>query len=73
LCAANIHPAQGSIHFGNHKGRLADFIVLESNPLDDIRNSESIEMTTSNGVVYDSDNMNQIWPQSVERGSFPFE
>ena len=61
-------------HLGSiETGKLADFIVLDSNPLDDIRNSESVEMTISNGVVYDSDNMNQLWPQSVERGPFPFE
>ena len=54
-------------------GKLADFIVLKENPLDDIRNSESIEMTISNGVVYDADTMDQLWPNSVERGPFPFE
>ena len=35
------------------KGKLADLIVLERNPLDDIRNSESIAMVMMNGRLYD--------------------
>jgi hypothetical protein len=54
-------------------GKLADLIVLDENPLDDIRNSESLDMTVINGVVYDAYSMDQIWPQSIERGSFHFQ
>jgi imidazolonepropionase-like amidohydrolase len=35
------------------KGKLADLIILERNPLDDIRNSESIAMVMMNGRLYD--------------------
>jgi len=40
------------------KGKLADLIVLNKNPLDDIRNSESIIYTMVNGRLYDSETMN---------------
>ncbi len=42
------------------KGKLADFLVLDENPLDDIRNSEKIKYTIANGRIYDAETMNQI-------------
>ncbi|AZQ62090.1 amidohydrolase [Flammeovirga pectinis] len=42
------------------KGKLADLIILEKNPLEDIYNSESIEKVMINGVLYDAENMDQI-------------
>ena len=35
------------------KGKLADLIVLDRNPLENIRNSESIAMVMMNGRLYD--------------------
>lgn len=54
------------------KGKLADLIVLDRNPLENIENSDSLQMTVINGVVYDSNTMNQLWPQQKERGEFLF-
>jgi imidazolonepropionase-like amidohydrolase/Tol biopolymer transport system component len=42
-------------------GKLADLIVLDANPLDDIRHSERIAMVMKDGVLYDAD-MNEVWP-----------
>ncbi|MDB5004654.1 MAG: translocation protein TolB [Mucilaginibacter sp.] len=42
------------------KGKLADLIVLNQNPLDDIRNSNNIKYVMINGRLYDSDSMNEI-------------
>lgn len=36
-------------------GNIADFLVLERNPLDDILNTLSLKYTIQGGVVYDSD------------------
>jgi len=41
-------------------GKLADLIVMNENPLDDIRNSEKIKYVMVNGRLYDSDSMNEI-------------
>lgn len=41
-------------------GKLADLIVLNENPLDDIRNSEKIKYVMVNGRLYDADSMNEI-------------
>ncbi|MCC7293046.1 MAG: PD40 domain-containing protein [Phycisphaerales bacterium] len=54
-------------------GKLADFLVLEKNPLEDIRNSENIRQTVLNGRVYDAKTMNEIAPQQRPRGKFFWE
>lgn len=54
-------------------GKLADIAVLDKNPLEQIENSDSVSLTVINGVVYDADSMNQLWPQQVERGKFYFQ
>jgi imidazolonepropionase-like amidohydrolase/Tol biopolymer transport system component len=61
-------------HLGSlEAGKLADFIVLDENPLLDVRHSESVRMTIVNGVVYDADTMNELWPEPRERGRFHFQ
>jgi Tol biopolymer transport system component len=45
------------------KGKLADLIVLDRNPLENIRNTTSIRMVMKNGELYDGDTLDQIWPE----------
>ena len=52
---------------------MRDSDVLDKNPLEQIENSDSVSLTVINGVVYDADSMNQLWPQQVERGKFYFQ
>lgn len=52
-------------------GKLADMVVLDRNPLDDIRNTTAIAYTVANGRVYDSD-MNEIAPRQRARAPFWF-
>jgi len=40
--------------------KLADMIVLNDNPLTDIRNSQKIKYVMVNGRLYDADSMNEI-------------
>ena len=54
-------------------GKLADLMVLDENPLEKIENTDSVNMTVINGVVYDADSMDQLWPEHVERGKFFFQ
>ncbi len=53
--------------------RVADIVVLDKNPLEQIENSDSVSLTVINGVVYDAESMDQLWPQQVERGKFYFQ
>ncbi|MBI5432460.1 MAG: PD40 domain-containing protein [Planctomycetes bacterium] len=43
-------------------GKLADFLVLEANPLEDIRNSESIRYTVLDGRVFLARTMQELTP-----------
>lgn len=42
------------------QGKLADLIVLDQDPLADLRNSESVAMTMVGGRLYDARTMNEI-------------
>jgi Tol biopolymer transport system component/imidazolonepropionase-like amidohydrolase len=45
-------------------GKLADLLVLDMNPLDNIRNTNSIKYVMKNGELYEGDTLNMIWPES---------
>ncbi|MGZ8556741.1 MAG: amidohydrolase family protein [Chitinophagaceae bacterium] len=64
-------------------GKLADMIVLDKNPLDNIRNTESIRYTMLNGRLYDAETMNETgnynspgknfyWQQNKNADNFPW-
>ena len=54
-------------------GKLADLIVLDKNPLQDIRNSEFVKYTMVNGRLYDAATMNEIGNYDRKRTKFYFE
>jgi imidazolonepropionase-like amidohydrolase len=54
-------------------GKLADLIVLDANPLETIRNSESVRYTIVNGRVFDAATMNEIGNHPRTRQKFYFE
>ena len=77
LKTATINPAQ-SLGFDEwigslEAGKLADLIVLDKNPLENIRNTESIRYTMINGRLYDADTMNEVGNYNTPRGKFYWE
>ncbi len=54
-------------------GKLADLIVLDANPLENIRNTNSVRYTMVNGRVYDSLSMNEIGNYNRPRSKFYWE
>ncbi len=46
-------------------GKLADLIVLDANPLDDIRNSNTVHYVMKNGRLYDGNTLDEVWPRQL--------
>src|SRR3990170_7004585 len=44
-------------------GKLADLIVLDANPLQNIRNRNTIRYVMMNGRLYQGDTLDEIWPR----------
>jgi imidazolonepropionase-like amidohydrolase len=44
-------------------GKLADLVVLDANPLDDIRNTNRIGFVMKNGRLYVGDSLDEVWPR----------
>jgi imidazolonepropionase-like amidohydrolase/Tol biopolymer transport system component len=51
-------------------GKLADLIVLNENPLEDIHNSQKIKYVMVNGRLYDAESMNEIGNREKPRLRF---
>jgi len=55
------------------KGKLADLLVMDKNPLENIQNTESLRYTMVNGRLYDCETMNEIGNYDIKRGKFFWE
>ena len=54
-------------------GKLADIAILAGNPLEDILETNTVEMVIKNGELYDAGTMNQMWPVEAEREAFMWQ
>ncbi len=54
-------------------GKLADLIVMDENPLENIENTQTIKMVMINGRLYDSETMNEIGNTPKKRLPFFWE
>jgi imidazolonepropionase-like amidohydrolase/Tol biopolymer transport system component len=54
-------------------GKLADILVLEKNPLENIQNSNTLLYTIANGRIYESETMNETGNEPKKRQNFYWE
>ena len=54
-------------------GKLADLIVIEGNPLQDIRQSEKVTRTMVNGRLYDAATLNETASRERKRPKYWWE
>lgn len=53
-------------------GKLADLVILNSNPLDDIRNTLDIAYVVIGGRVFEGQTANEVWPENRPYGPLPW-
>jgi len=44
-------------------GKLADLVIMDKNPLDDIHNTNTIHWVMKNGELFEGDTLDQVWPE----------
>ena len=54
-------------------GKLADLLIMDKDPLADIRNTESISRVMQNGRLYDAATLNEVAPRVKARQPFWWE
>ena len=54
-------------------GKMADLVVLDRNPLENIRNTNSISMVMKNGRLYDGNTLDETYPRQKKAGPFPWQ
>ena len=52
-------------------GKLADMVILEKNPLEDIRHTNTVKMVVKNGFVYDGESLDQLYP-TFKKQEYPW-
>jgi len=53
--------------------KLADLIILDKSPLDDIHNTNSIRYVMKNGILYEGNTLDEIWPEKKKLPEWRFK
>ncbi|MBL0172183.1 MAG: amidohydrolase family protein [Gemmatimonadaceae bacterium] len=51
-------------------GKMADLIVFDRNPLENLQNTQAIKYVMKNGRMYDATNLNEVYPRQVKGAPF---
>jgi imidazolonepropionase-like amidohydrolase len=53
-------------------GKMADLVVFDKNPLENLQNTLGIKYVMKNGRLYDATNLNEVYPRQVRGAPFPW-
>src|SRR5690606_11521950 len=48
------------------EGKLADLVILDGDPILDIKNTALVKFVMKNGIMYESVTLRQLWPKKKE-------
>ncbi len=75
MTALEVASLHGAVFLGAERdigsievGKLADLLVLNSNPLDNIRNTTDIMYVAQGGIVRDALTLDEVWPNQTPYG-----
>lgn len=51
-------------------GKQADMVILDRNPLENIRNTKAIRYVMKNGRLYDGTTLDEVWPRQKKAGPY---
>jgi len=54
-------------------GKLADILIMDKNPLTDLRNTNTLTHVVKDGVVYDANTLNEVAPVSKKAPTFHWQ
>jgi imidazolonepropionase-like amidohydrolase len=53
-------------------GKLADLVILDADPLSNIRNTNTIRFVMKNGRLYDGNSLDEVWPRQKPLSDQPW-
>jgi len=54
-------------------GKLADIVILEKNPLEDLRNTNTLTHVIKNGKVFEANTLDEVWPEEKKAEKFNWQ
>jgi imidazolonepropionase-like amidohydrolase len=51
-------------------GKIADLVILDQNPLDNIRNTNSVKYVMKNGRLYEGNTLDEVYPRQQKAPEF---
>lgn len=55
------------------KGKLADILIMDQNPLENLRHTNTLTHVIKNGVVYDAETLDEVWPEKKKAQKFNWQ